>query len=143
MGYKNFSEICPIFNTDNNSGLEHEMIAPIQLSCTTTSYPSFQWTPGREVVLQEAYLVAQNSTGLTTALSCTLQIASDASSSTVIGSIDCGSAVMTDYLGAVLLSGSITSTALTSTDVVSIWGISGAGACKAVGNSVILRYRDK
>jgi len=144
MAYKNYSEICPIFNTDNTSGLEHEVCYAIQLSNTITAQPNFIWSPGREVVLMEANLLANNSTGLTTALSTSMQIASDGSSSTVIGSIACGTIELTDYLGIVNLSASLTSTSLTSTDIVTVWGLTaGAGACKANGNTLILRYRDK
>jgi len=146
MGYKNFSEICPIFNTDNESGLEHELTPPIMISNTVTAYPVFTWTPGREVVVTEADLVVYNSDGLTTGISCSLQIASDGSCSTAIGSVACGCAELSDnpaYFGVANLPFSFTSTALTSTDVLSVWMVQGAGGSTAGANSLTIRYREK
>lgn len=136
MPHQDYSEICPIFN----EGVEKELAVPIQLSCTTTTYPAFIMSFGREVVVQEAFIQANNSTGLTTALSMTSRLYKNLS--TAIASISGATAAFSDTLGTILFSASMTSTAFTSTDTISLYFLEGAGACKPSGNALIIRYRD-
>lgn len=148
MGYKNFSELCPIFNTDNDSGLEHEMVIPYFMgSCTVTTQAMFAHAFGREVVVQEIIGHVYHST---TAFACVSNSCSVAifktTLSTAIGSLAFGS-VDCSITGDCRIDGSITSTAFTSTDLLILSNLTFAqqGRVITAGGppTIVVRYREK
>lgn len=155
MGYKNFSEICPIFNTDNDSGVEKEVSCANYYGSSTISAPVWGFKPGREITVMEAFANIYTSTTAFACVStsCTINIYSDQSLSTQIGSIALGSADMTARasLAQVTASGhvcqpaSLISTALTSTDMLafanSTFAQAGQGSTARI--QLIVRYREK
>ena len=146
MAHQDYSEICPIFN----EGVEKELtISGIPLSATL-SIPIVKIPVGREItvfeVLGHAYTSDTCYLGTT---SCTIGIykvggATSGSLSNRIASIAFGSADRSVTCG--IQTGSVTSTAFTSTDLIGIamntFADSGANVLKR-DVSLIIRYREK
>jgi hypothetical protein len=158
MGYKNFSEICPIFNTDNDSGLEHEFAFPyVRGSCTVSTLATFAHQFGREVIVQEIFAHSYQSTTCCVFLSCsqtlgiyktsiTTRLHGDLSTAAVIGSLSYGSVEMS-VVGDCIVAASMTSTAFGSTDTLLLSNISFADLGRIVTDQahpqIVIRYRDK
>jgi len=124
--------------------LENEVSFPLRLSNTITAAPVVLWSPGREIVLHEAFLNVYSSTGISKSISMSLQLFSDQSMCTAIGSIAFGTAETNGALGMARNSASITSIALTSTDIVAVGYITGASNTQASSpQQLMLRYREK
>ena len=153
MGYKNFSEICPIFNTDNDSGVEKEMTIPWTMgSCTVSTWGMFNHRFGREVVVQEIFGHTYQSTTCCVELSCSQTIGlyksstHDVSSAVIFGSLGFGSVEMS-MTGDCIQSASMTSTSFTSTDILMFCNLSFAQLGRLVTNErqpyIVIRYREK
>ena len=136
-----FSELCPIFHT----GVENEIVFPNYKASSTLSLPVAQWTPGREVVVHEAWANVYGSTTAfaCTSNSCTIYIYSDASLSTKIGSICIGSDDLSAS-GGIRKDASLTSTSLGSTDtlVLANYTFAGMESPEDWPVDIVVRYRE-
>ena len=148
MAHQDYSEICPIFN----EGVEKELVIPYNTSCSVCTFPVFGFRFGREVVVQEIFANFKTSTTAFACVStsCTIDIFSDQSMSTLIGSLCLGSADMcvstaVPLTGYCMQAGSLTSTAFSSTDMLTLCNRTLAESGELAGTrvNVIIRYRDK
>jgi len=132
-----FSDQCPIFY----KGKRGEFVAPIQLSSTVTTEPIMSWTPSRPVIVEQVLLHANNSDGLSSSISTTIQFYTTAS--TIIGSLAAGTLEMSDNAGTFINSASLISTSLGSTDTLTAYLLNEGGECKPNANYLVVRYRER
>ena len=138
MARKDYSEICPIFAEGN----EKELVIPIRTS-GSISVDQAAYTFGREVTIMEAHAHLITGSLATTSSSCTIGLYKG-TLSTIFGSIICSSGSTGNHTAdiiPIMLTGSVTSTSFTSTDILCI-AIDSVATDTYPPCNIYIRYRD-